>query len=84
MNVYSLSEQEQRDIATAALAGWRFVRTRARADEEPSLWDTFSPDGSYHGTNALLQNAARYALANMEGRAVHDPAADMDKNVRRP
>ena len=87
------AKRAQRDIATAALAGWRFVPSPSITLPAHTVWDTYAPDGSYHGMNGVLHHAALYALAVMKSnddskdgrqgqRMIHDPAADQDKLVQ--
>lgn len=77
-------------IATAALAGWRFVENQSSTQPSQPLWDTYSPSGAYHGFNFVLAKAARYALGVMQSecddrdgrqgqRMKHDPAADQNQ-----
>lgn len=60
-------EHQQRVIAEAALAGWRFIHQEKQMihDEFLRVWATYDPQGRFHGTNASIYGAAQYALAEM-------------------
>lgn len=55
-------EHQQRVIAEAALAGWRFQHRVG----DWECWDTWDPDGNYHGHNDSIYLAANYALQKMK------------------
>lgn len=57
--------RDQRAIAKAALAGWRFKKQEALDPLAVERWDTYDPEGRYHGWNGSLAGAARYALGKM-------------------
>lgn len=66
----------QRTLAKMALAGWRF-------EKSGRFYYVYSPDGEYHGMNADIHNAARYAEAVAEWGLVNDPAADHEKMLQK-
>lgn len=65
---YDVIEQPQRDFATVSLAGWRFEQHRDGSGD----WNTYAPDGDYHGINASREGAVRYAIGFMDG-TIHMP-----------
>jgi hypothetical protein len=65
-------QQDERDIAQAALAGFRFEQMKLAGYEEP-VWNTYSPSGGYCGWNSTLAGAARYCLGMMERGEVKMP-----------
>lgn len=62
-------EEHARDklIAEMVLAGWRFEQhvVRHSSDDVTMAYDTYSPDGAYHGQNPTRHGAASYAKWQM-------------------
>lgn len=69
-NFYRLRDEitkaQQRNLAQAALAGWRFVQRQSSYDPGYQVWDTWAPGGQYHGTNETIYCAALYAIQIMK------------------
>ena len=68
------SKRDQRDIAIATLAGFRFVKANFgwNSLEWPDVWRCYSPSGECVGWNYDLAHAARYCLNTLKNETGHD------------
>lgn len=80
---YDTMSKPMRDFATVSLAGWRFEQRGWRFEQRhdgTGDWNTYGPDGQFHGFNESRENAVRYAMGVMDGSikpfAVHAGLGD--------
>lgn len=66
---YDTMSKPMRDFATVSLAGWRFEQHRDGTGD----WNTYGPDGQFHGSNESRENAVRYAMGVLDGTIVMIP-----------